>query len=452
MKFDSLQFSALFEKSLLRISADFMSDKKFSVIQSELSKELKRKVSKEDPGSYNIQLTRSEDGVFTIKTSFFLYRDCRLLIINLLKWIERNAKTERCCNFVVDLKFNDVISGPFKGTLFNTATKIENIDKLKFIVEIDEAKIYDIFPSRRNGFISQSIQRFDPIQKFIPKESEEVDPNSYRVINTQNSGVNFETLIDGFLRFQYIGGSDYEKKINEILSIINEFCITSWNCTINKGFSKENITKFHKLIQKTEKVRESYLDYELFKKNFPKIKFTVDLLDNQKMLSSYFEVLRDRLYDLLTNIEFDGDLELNYDTVVRCLQIKESKLKCHTISEVEFINCKIEFGNFTLCDFYDCEIKDAIFSKCNLFQYSILDRCILVDSFMNRTTEMKNSDFSGLNGVLNGKMDGGFFKNGKIGVYAEISPSTVVIEYQRLKTGFTVMGDIIVIPTKKYRD
>jgi hypothetical protein len=452
MNLDSLQFSALFEKSLLKISADFRSEKTIGAIQSELSKELKRKVSKEEPGSYNIQLTKSENEVFTLKTSFFLYRDCRLIIINLLKWIERNGKTDRGCNFIIDLKFNDVVPGPFKGTLFNTATKIENIDKLKFIVELDEAKIYDTFPSRRNGFISQSIQRFDPIQKFIPKEAEEINPNSYRVINTEFSGVSFETLVDGFLRFQYIGGSDYEKKINEILQIVDEFCITAWNCTINKGFTRDNISKFHKLIQKTEKIRESYLDYQLFKANFPKIKFTVDLLDNEKLLSSYFDVMKDRLHDLLVNIEFTGELEINYDTSLRNLQVKDSTLKCTKIDEVEFVNCKIEFGRFTLCDFYDCEIKDAILQKSNLFQYTSIDRGILIDSFANRTSEVKNSEFSGLNGVLNCKMESGIFRNGKIGVYADIQPNVIVIEYQRLKVGFTVMGDKIIIPTKKYRE
>ena len=360
MNFDSITLSSLFEKSLIRITANFNSEKKLAVICSELSKETKRKVSSTAPGPYNIELKSNEDGSFTFTTAFMTYRDSRLIIISLLKWIDRFGKTIKSSDFIIDLKFNDTIEGPFKGTLFNTSTKIESVDKLKFILDFDEAKVYDNFPSRRNGYTSQSIQKFDPIQKFIPKENESIDPKLYTIPSTENAGVRFETLLEGYLRLQYIGGSDYQKKVVEILNILNEFCVTAWNCVVNKGFSSDNISKFQKLIKKTEKIRESYLDYALFKKNFPEIYFTVDLLDNDKMKESYFNILRDRLYDLLTNIEFKGELELNYDTAFRTFQIKDGNIKCGKISNVEFLGTKIEFGNFDKCDFYDCNIKDGL--------------------------------------------------------------------------------------------
>jgi hypothetical protein len=450
MNFDSLSLSPLFEKSLVRIIAEFESSKAFNSVASDLSKDLKRRVSKDLPGDYNVQLIKRDGGKFELKTSFLLYRDSRLLIISLLKWIERNGSTDKNHNFLIDLKFTDAIKGPFKGTLFNTATKIENIDKLKFILEFDESKVYDIFPSRRNWYTCQSIQRFDPIQKFAPKPNQEIDPRSYNIEAGSSCGVNFETLNEGFLRMQYIGGTKYYEKAKEILEILNEFCVTSWNCTVNKGFSKENISKFEKLIQRTHHIRESYLDYALFKRNFPKINFTVDLLDNKKLLETYYNTLRDRIYDLLINIEFDKGFDLNYDTTFCIFQIKDAELKIQKVNKIDFVNSKITFGILEKCDFYDCEIMDAVLSECNLFKYTKADRCRLFNSVCNRTSELNQTSVEGTNGVMNGKMKGGTFFNGKIGLFGDMSSETKIIEYQKIKSGYFVAGDQIIIPSKKY--
>ena len=451
MNFNSHGLNALFEKSLVRITADFGSDKDPRSVVSELSKELKTKVSSLDPGSYNFQLKRTEDGVYHLTTPFMLYRDSRLILIGLLIWIERNGTTNRNDNLFLDLKFMDEVKGPFKGTLFNTGTKIESIDKLKFILSFDETKIYKTFPSRKEGFVSKSILRFEPKQRFIPKENGNIDPNFYDMPNTANSGVNFETLNEGFLRLQYIGGTRYEQKIEEILNILNEFCSISWECTINKGFTRSNILSFQKAIAVHDKIRESYYDYAVFSSLFTNVKFMVDMVNDKKVLESYYPSIRDRIYDIFSNIDIKGNLELNYDTTLSVFQIKDGNLKCIDLSGIELISCKIEFGSFVNCDFFDCEIIDAKIKGCNLFLHTTANRCNLFDSFANRTTELLNCEFDGTNGVLNGKMVSGLFKKGKVGNFAEISDTTTVIEYQPLKAGYMVVGDKIIIPTKKFR-
>jgi len=132
-------------------------------------------------------------------------------------------------------------------------------------------------------------------------------------------------------------------------------------------------------------------------------------------------------------------------------QIKEANITCKNLVGVEFIQCKITYGSFTKCDFYDCEIKDATLSECNLFLHTQAQRCNLINSFANRTTELINSDFDGMAGILNAKMEGGIFKTGKIGLFADVSSTTKVIEYHPIKTGYWVAGDQVIIPTKKYR-
>jgi hypothetical protein len=451
MDFNSQLLYPLFEKSLIRITADFESNKDPRSAVSELSLSLKSKVSSEEPSSYNFKLKRTEDGVYHLTTPFLLYRDSRLVIINLLKWIQRNGKTDINSNFFLDIKFMDQEKGPFKGTLLSTATKIDNLDKFKFILEFDEESIYKSFPSRKNYFLSQSIENFEPTNKFLSNNYASNSIRSYQVPNTSNCGINFEHLTEGFLRMQYIGGTRYEDKIEDILTALNKFCAISWDSTINRQLTQKNISKFEKIVEKNKKIRESYYDFLIFQKNYPKIKFTVDLVDNKKSLDTYYQALRERIYEILINLDSKKGFELNYDSSLSTFQIKDGDLTCKNINGVEFIQCTIKGGSFTKTDFYNCEVTDSYLTECNLFLDSKANRCILFNSFSNRTSELLNCDVSGMSGVLNAKMEGGIFRNGKIGLFASISKSTKVIEYQKLKTGYVVAGDQIIIPTKKFR-
>jgi hypothetical protein len=452
LKFDSLSYSPLFEKTLVRVISEFNSDMAPSNVLRELSKTLKRKVSTETAGSYNVNLSRGDDGVYRIETAFLTYRDSRLLCINLLSWIERNGFTEKNDNLFVDIKFLDSEKGPFKGTLFFKGISIQKIDKLKFILEFDEEKVYKAFPSRRYGFNTKSISNFEINQKFIPKEDNVVDPKFYSVPDTKECGINFELLAEGFLRMQYIGGKEYEKKPQEILDLISEFCVISWEATFRPQYTKENILQFEKIVLKQNKIRESYLDYALFKQKFDKILFTVDLVEDPKTLEYYYSILRDRIYDFLISTKIKGnELEMNYDTSLSVIQIRDGEIKSNgTIKNIEFVNCKIQFGNYSGCTFYDCDISDARLIECNIYLESIISRCLFINSMANRTIELNNTDIDGPNSVINGKVVAGIIRRAKLGVHAEISKETIVIEYERLRPGYFVAGDTVIIPTKKY--
>ena len=252
------------------------------------------------------------------------------------------------------------------------------------------------------------------------------------------------------MRLQYIGGEDYEKKASDILEILSQFCVTAWDCTVNKEFTRDDIQEFEKIVERFKKIRSSYLDYNLFNNNYPKIKFTVDLIQTEKTVYQFYQNLRDRIFDLLSNMDFKGEVLLNYDTTLSTLQIKDANITCINVSNIELIDCNVNYGNFTNCDFYDCKVNDAYLKSCNLFLNSTFERCKFLNSFSNRTTILTNCEFDGDNAVFNGKMIGGLFRRGSIGHHAEISKETTVIEYRQLRIGYMVFGDKIIIPTKKF--
>ena len=57
----------------------------------------------------------------------------------------------------------------------------------------------------------------------------------------------------------------------------------------------------------------------------------------------------------------------------------------------------------------------------------------------------------GMNSVVNGQMEKGIFRLGKIGEHAEISKGTLVVKYANIKSGFFVAGDNVILSTKKYK-
>ena len=450
MDFNSLTLSPIFEKSLIRLVADFGSDLDPKSASSSLSKSLNIQISSKEPSKFSYQLTRTSDGVYHFTTSFILHKNARLVIINFLQWIAKNGFTKDDNSFLIDLKFVDKEEGPFKGTLFNTSTKIDNINKLKFLLEFDENKMYNKFPNRKYGFISKTINNFTPLQKFIPKESDIIEPMFYSVPNTSNCGVNFEMLLSGFIRLQYIGGNSYETKINSILDILNYFTFTAWDTVLNPRLNKANIDKFEKIVKKTEFIRDSYIDYDMFNKKFPNITLSVDLVTNKTVLKTSYTRLRDSIYNILTGLKFDGKLNLNYDSTFAIFQIRDAKIKGNNCDHVEFIKCDIQFGSYTKCEFYDCKIKNTQLDTCNLFLDSVCENSEIINCVSNRTTTLINCSVSGENSVINGKMENGIFKNGKIGEHTKFN-NTTVIQYQKLKAGYLVASDKVIIPTTNYK-
>lgn len=449
MDFSINSISVLTENCLLKVIADFNSEMKLRSAITSLNNSLRTKVVKKgnsDTLNYNSELFISEDGTFHLKSPFMNYGDFRLFVINLLNWIKENGSTDKRCNFIVDLKLKDQIQGPFKGTMFFKGNTIESIDTLKFVLSFNEAKIFENFPDRIDNFRAQSIKKIEPIQKFSNGMVSQADPNTYKVSNTANSGVNFETLSKGYLRMQYIGGENYENKPNKILAAIQNFTQTAYECVIDKKLNHTDLYVFNKLIDKYKKIQKAYRNYTVFHQEYPKIVFTVNMYDDEKVLSQFYDVLKDRIYELISNLDFKYNSEwfLNYDSLAQVLQIKDATLNVKTVSNVEFIDCRLTNGNFILCDFYLSSIDNSHLQNCNVYRETVVKNSKLIDSFSNRTSKNINCEITGVNSVTNCEVEGGIIVNTKLGKFAEIKDDVKVVKYEKLKTGFIVAADTVI--------
>ena len=92
------------------------------------------------------------------------------------------------------------------------------------------------------------------------------------------------------------------------------------------------------------------------------------------------------------------------------------------INNFDFINCILE-GIFDNCNIVNSQISNSQLVKCNVNGGDVRGSKILNSTVDN--SEVKDSFF--MNGYFNGSMEGGVFRSGKLGQYANISSTTKIV-------------------------
>lgn len=433
----STLFSDLFTYCILSLEADFISDNDLKSASTSLSKALGIKV-KDEKNKWAVKLEILESKLFHLTTDFINHSDMRLFIINLHNWIKTNGKTSTFCDFKLSLKFN-------KDTLNNH--KIENLDRIKFVTNFDEPFIYSIFPKRTNSYNSQSIRQISSKKGYF-ETTQHIDRNVFDVSHNPFMGIQFDNLAKGYLTMNYLGGLDYQNKTSDILKIINHFCEITYLATTNKdSYTGDEIILFNKIINRTKKIQKSYESLDIFQKSYPNVKFLVNLIEDKMVLKTFYFTLRDRIYDIFSNIKFLSTEEfyLNYDSTTQSLQLKDANIECLNLKNIQFIECKIKGGSFDFCDFFKCEINKSYIINSNIFADTTVNSSKLIDCFSNRTATLKDCYIGGQNSVLNANVEGGIIAKANKGIYANISDSTIKGNIVEVKPGFLVVGTKIII-------
>ena len=105
-------------------------------------------------------------------------------------------------------------------------------------------------------------------------------------------------------------------------------------------------------------------------------------------------------------------LEINYDSDISRLQIKNIELKnCYHISGIDIVDGELINCNIKDCDIYDSKIEKSTINKCNLFGYGNCKDSKIKDSFVSRNIKLKDCNVSGQLGKMGGSMKGGSLKN-----------------------------------------
>lgn len=421
--------------SVVGIEFEFFSNKSIEDTQKDVSNLLNKKIqifkkahSDFEPTLDVFKMEPDFSGgkqMIELVTGPLPYIESKLIIIKVCKWISENGYTSDRCSIHLNISFNNKVYGSSFMTKMNP---------LKFILDFDENIIYEKFPKRKNTVYAKSIKFIVPANKYHidPKEDfKEISPKNFIVPATKYYGVNFSKLTKGYLEFRYMGGENYEKKLDDIIEIMNDTILILYSSINEKDYSEANRKELIRIFKNYEKLLKSYQSLENFKKYMFDINLTVDMNNDPKVVNIYYMNIRDNIFKLLSESSLTkGDL--NYDSDCGRLQLRGAKLNpCYSIDNVDLVDCNIT-GTVTHCDIVNCTITDSDIISGKLYGYSKLFDCKIKDSYVGKNVEIEKSYVFGKNGIFNGKFKSGIFREGKIGETADINSEVEIVEYKKI--------------------
>jgi len=211
--------------SQMGIEFEFYSNLELKKTQKSLSELLDRKIQLEEKAHSDFvpsaDVFKMEPdmsggaGLIELVTGPMPYRNARLVIVKMLGWIRENGYTSDRASIHLNMSFNpDYLEEP---------NMIQHMDVLKFILEFDEDRVYKYFPNREDSTYAKSIKWIMPKHEAFYYNADLINKDNFTFANTKYYGINFEKAQSNYLEFRYIGGKDYEKRQEDILTLADRF-------------------------------------------------------------------------------------------------------------------------------------------------------------------------------------------------------------------------------------
>ena len=358
------------------------------------------------------------------------YNYARSILLKCLKFINDNGYTNDRSSIHINLSFNSSV--PDKA--------IEQINKLKMILNIDESLIYKYFPNRENSFYAKSVKKIIPFKQFNYSSDgvKIIQSNLELPENDRYYGINFTVLKDGRLEFRYLGGEDYQKKSAEILELMDYLIILSWKC-INEPLSYDDTGLLQDYLNDNINVYKNFNKLDHFIGNFPTIMLEIDKQPNLQIVNVYYGDIYDELYELISNTFNLSNCVINYSTDEKKLEVVDANVKgIFVIENWTFVDSNINGGEFKNCNFISCSIKNTHLYDCNLSDSDAFNSK-LMNTNVDIDCNISMCYFHG--GMMNGNMPDGVLRLAKIGADGNIGDDVKIITDVDDYFGITKKGD-----------
>lgn len=275
------------------------------------------------------------------------YVNAKIILLKILKVIDKYGRTDEKCSIHVNISFEDNGDGKV----------LDKLNQLKLILNVDEDLIYNHFPERRNNIYAKSVKTLIPFKGFdFSTNAIEILQTNIQLPDTKYYGINFFTVGKGRLEWRYVGGLNYHKKTSEILSLMDYFISTTWNCLAER-LNEEDLTKLQKYLFENINIFKTFSNYDDFIAEFPTIDIQVDKLSEYGIIKGYYDTFYNEIYDIVRNIYNLKDCIINYDTQVNRIELVDATFKTiFDLNTLDFIECSMNDGRYTSCNFISCEL------------------------------------------------------------------------------------------------
>jgi hypothetical protein len=332
------------------------------------------------------------------------YNFARIVLLKSLQLIKEIGYTNEKCSIHINISFDDNKEGK----------TIDKVNRLKLILNVDEEHIYKFFPERRDNYYAKSVKRIIPFKQFnYASDALNILQSSLELPdNDRYYGINFMVLSDGRLEFRYIGHTDYEKKTNEILQLMDYFIILSWNC-IDEVLTDDDIDELEDYLSKNINVYKNFNNLDNFIGNFPTINLEIDRMSSLSILNVHYNDLFDDLYDLISNTFNLNNCTINYDTDKKEFELVDATVTgIFDVNNWTIIDSTINGGVFNNCKFINCTINNTMINSSQMLATDAF-KCKIKNSNVDNQCMISMSFFYG--GIMNGEMPDGILRLAKVG-------------------------------------
>jgi hypothetical protein len=427
LTYDSPRESIL-NAALMGVEFEFYSNLDLEETRKSLVKLLDRKIRLEDKAHSEFQPSAEEfkmepdmsggKGLIELVTGPIPYRNARIMVIKMLKWISENGYTTDRASIHINLSFDK--------QFLQDKDLLSKMNVLKFILEFDEKQVYKFFPNREKSAYAKSIKWVMPKWEAFHFDANQIASNNFKFADTKYYGINFSKKEKNYLEFRYLGGADYEKKVDDILYLTERFLAQMWKSCNDARFTPENKIELQKILNKNKPVSDMLKDYTKVAEHWPKIKILADLQDTPIIIKVHWDRFKMRVMDLLVNGSMTEGT-INYDSDYGAVQVKDGKFPTvYMLENFEFIDCELA-GNLTNCSFYNCEVSGSAVMWGSLYQGTKIKDSKVESSYTHGSCELTNCYVAGRDTMFKGKMIGGIFREGFISDSARFEETEVVV-------------------------
>ena len=369
------------------------------------------------PDTENFKLEPDLSGGFSMAelvTGPMPYTQARLVLVQCLKIIQEIGYTTDRSSVHINISFPK-----------ESGKNIEQLNILKLILNLEETKVYQHFPNRKNNIYAKSIKNIIPFRDYDYSNSTvNVLSNSLLLPKTKYYGVNFTVMSDGRLEYRYVGGEDYQFKVNDILELLDYFVLLTWEC-LGTNLEKEETDQLRRYLDDNIRSYKSLSKFENFMAQYPTVDLQIDTRTEFEVIKSYYPKLYSELYDLVTYSKGLENCIINYDTELKQLEVVDADINTQgLIKDVFYINCRLTNGDYVDCLFKGCHIDSAIINMSKI-KDTIIDSSKLMECGVVDSSYLTDCYFS--EGYIDCEMKGGVFRSGKIGPNASISDDTKIL-------------------------
>jgi hypothetical protein len=345
------------------------------------------------------------------------YAEAIPVLIKVLKWIDENGWTTDKCAFQFSLSFDK----------FDRSIKrMEELDRLQFILGIDEGLIYSKFGNRKNNVYSRSIKKVVPRNRFsILENVSHIDPKLFRIPDEKYYGANFTKVPKGYIEIRYLGGKDYQKKITAIRDVIDYVVLYTYDILSGRRtYTKTDLENLKSMMKEYSKVVRSFSDPEAFFMNFPDFHLLVDLKGYLENIKTYFPYIREKVFDIIV----EGNVKngfFNYDTTNGRFQLKDAKIKSATyLDNLDLINCKVRSSKLDNCRIFSCDIRNSEIYSSEVLNGNKISKSKIKDTSADFGNKLIECYIDSPEKMIDCEITGGVLRKGDIGRNAEVSKET----------------------------